>query len=82
MNAIIVFNEKMLEIFCPASEVENKEIITNSPNKSCDLDLLPTWLIKQCVDQDLPQITAIINRSISDSAMLLCLKRVTAVQED
>ena len=64
----------MLEMFRPTSEVEVKEIIIKSPNKSCDLDPLPTWLLKKCVDQLLPLITAIVNRSMDESVMPLCLK--------
>jgi len=50
MDANIMFNGNMLEIFRPTSEVEVKEIIVKSPNKSCDLDPLPSWLLKKCVD--------------------------------
>ena len=77
MDADIMFNGNMLEMFRPTSEVEVKEIIIKSPNKSCDLDPLPTWLLKKCVDQLLPLITAIINRSMAESVMPLCLKRAT-----
>jgi len=38
----ILFNGNMLEMFGPTSEVEVKEIIIKSPNKSSDLDPLPT----------------------------------------
>ena len=62
MDADIIFNGNMLEMFRPVSEVEVKEIIIKAPNKSCDLDPLPTWLLKKCVDQLLPLI-------ISDAAM-------------
>jgi len=64
-------------MFRPTSEIELKEIIIKSPNKSCDLDPLPTWLLKKCVDQLLPLITAIVNRSMDESVMLFCLKGAT-----
>jgi len=73
IDADIMFNGKMLEIFPSASEVDVKEIIT----KSCNLDPLPTCLLKKCVDQLLPLITGIINRSVVESVMSLCLKRAT-----
>ena len=44
---------------------EVKKIIMQSPAKSCDLDPLPTWLLKQILDQIAPVITHIINVSIS-----------------
>jgi len=70
-------NVNILEMLRPTSEVEVKEIIIESPNKSCDLVPLPTWLLKKCVDQLLPLITAIVNRSVDESVMSLCLKRAT-----
>ena len=36
----------------------------SSPNKSCDLDPLPTTLLKACLDTLLYQITNIINASL------------------
>jgi len=47
---------------CDSSLSLIKKIIIKSLNKSCDLDPLPTWLLKKCVDQSLSLITAIINR--------------------
>ena len=70
MDADIIFNGNMLEMFRPTSEVEVKQKIIKSPNKSCDLDPLPTWILKKCVDQLLPLITAIVNRSMDESVML------------
>jgi len=53
------------------SEVEFKEILTKSPDKSSDLDTLLAWLLKKYVDQSL---TALTNRSVDDSVMSLSLK--------
>ena len=49
----------------PASCEEVREVILSSPIKTCDLDPIPTWLLKKCIDQLLPIITAIINSSMS-----------------
>ena len=49
----------------PASRGEVREVILSSPDKTCDLDPIPTWLLKKCIDQLLPIITAIINSSMS-----------------
>ena len=49
----------------PASYEEVREVILSSPNKTCDLDLILTWLLKKCIDQLLPIITGIINSSMS-----------------
>ena len=45
------------------------------------LDLLPTWILKKCVDHLLLLTTAIIHKSMDESVMALCLLRaaVTAL---
>ena len=77
VDADIMLNEKILEMFRPDSAVEAMGLISKSPNKLCDLDLLLTWLLQTCVDHFLPLITAIISRSMDESVLLLCLKRAT-----
>ena len=42
-----------------------RKIITKSANKSCALDPLPTDLLTKCLDVLLPNITRIINMSLS-----------------
>ena len=58
-----------LERFTRASDDEVKTLILNSPDKSCDLDPMPTWLLKLCVDELLPVITAIVNASMDSSCV-------------
>ena len=77
MDADIMVNVKMLEIFRPDSKVHMKEIITKSTNKSCDFDPPSSWLLKTFIDQHLPQITAIIKQSVDVLVIPLCLKRAT-----
>jgi hypothetical protein len=48
------------------SEVDVEKIIRNSATKSCDLDPLPTWLLKECFTSLLPVVTKIINLSLSE----------------
>ena len=36
--------------FEPASIEEISKLIRDSPNKSCSLDQIPTWLTKKCID--------------------------------
>ena len=40
----------LLASFIPATADEVRKIIMSSPNKSCDLDPLPTTLLKACLD--------------------------------
>ena len=58
-----------LERFTRASDDEMKTLILNSPDKSCDLNPMPTWLLKLCVDELLPIITAIGNASMDSSSV-------------
>ena len=45
-----------------------------SPAKSCELDPLPTWILKECIAELLPVITGIVNKSLRDSLMPTSLK--------
>ena len=54
----------LLVSFEPATVDEVRKIIMSSPNKSCDLDPLPTVLLKACLDTLLKPITDIINASL------------------
>ncbi|KAJ8035470.1 hypothetical protein HOLleu_22713 [Holothuria leucospilota] len=51
--------------FQAASEEEIKKIVMKSASKSCELDSVPTTLIKQCIDTFVPYITDIVNASFS-----------------
>ena len=50
--------------FEPVTADEVKKIIMSSPNKSCELDSLPTVLLKYCLDTLLKPITYVINASL------------------
>ena len=54
-------SKSLLVSFEPATVDEVSKIIMSSPNKSCDLDPLPTILLKACLDTLLKPITDIIN---------------------
>ena len=47
------------------TQTEISKIICNSPSKSCRLDPLPTWMLKENLTQIVPIITDIINSSLS-----------------
>jgi len=50
--------------FEPTTMKEVADIITKAPEKSCELDPVPTWLLKECLNDLLPLITKIINHSM------------------
>ena len=52
------------------SEVEIDKIIKQSPSKSCDLDPLPTSLLKENMSSILPLITETVNDSLSSCHVL------------
>ena len=57
----VIFDGIPLQRLLPATHDEVKRIITNSANKTCDLDPIPTRILRKCLDHFVPLITAIIN---------------------
>ena len=58
----------------PAGEIH--KIIMQSPSKSCLLDPVPTWLVKDLdvLDAVIPTLALAINTSISSGIVPSCLK--------
>ena len=56
-----VFCDPTLETFSLVTEQQMKNIIIKAPKKSCMFDLVPIYLVHECVDDLIPIITAIIN---------------------
>ena len=63
-----------LSEFRPVTEAEVSRIICNLPNKCCSLDVMPTWLLKQCLPYVLKPLTAIINLSLKSGEFPKALK--------
>ena len=53
-------------ILRPTTSKKIRSLIMTSNNSSCILDPMPTTLLKQCVDEVLPMITAIVNKSLTN----------------
>ncbi len=66
---------QMLTEFRLLSQEEVKKLISTSASKHCDLDPIPTWLLKECIDDLLPLITQIINLSLQLGDMPTSLKK-------
>ena len=60
------FDPPKLTVFTQVTQDEIAKIISKSPTKSCLLDPLPTFLIKECIDILLPSITKLVNFSLSE----------------
>ena len=58
----------------PATEEEILKIIGYTASKTCELDPIPTWLLKKCIDSLIPVITKIVNLSFETSTMPSNLK--------
>ena len=54
-----------LSAFVPATVEEVGKLIRQSPTKSCGLDPVPTWLLKQHSEGLIPVITNIVNMSMA-----------------
>jgi hypothetical protein len=50
--------------FQPCTEDDVRRVVMSSPTKSCDLDPIPTFLLKQSIDVLLPFLTALCNASL------------------
>ena len=58
------FDPPKLTVFTQVTQDEIGKIISKSPTKSCLMDPLPTFLIKECIDILLPSITKLVNCSL------------------
>ena len=66
----------MLTSFSCISSEEVKKFIIKSPDKACDLDPVPTWVLKQCLSELLSLITAIVNTSLENGSLPIVFKCV------
>ena len=60
------FDPPKLAIFTQVTQNEIDKIISKAPTKSCLLDPLPTFLIKECIDILLPSVTKLVNCSLRE----------------
>ena len=61
-----ISDKPSLTSFQPATEDEIRRFIQSSPNKSCDLDPIPTHLLKSCMDVLIAPITSLVNKSLAE----------------
>ena len=64
VSSSAIYDDKFCS-FVPATDHEIRKVINGSPTKSCELDPIPTKLLKDCADTILPISTRIINLSLS-----------------
>jgi hypothetical protein len=63
------FAPPILSEFSTVSQAEVRKAILSSSNSTCMLDIIPTSLVKSCLDALLPAITTLLNLSISESTV-------------
>ena len=69
-----IFQGQSLSEFRPMSQEEVMKLIQESKSKSCELDPIPSDLLKYCINEVLPIITEIINTSLTLGIMPDVLK--------
>ena len=60
--------------FEKVSQLTVKECILNSAPKSCELDLIPSKLLIECLDSILPSLTDLFNSSLASGIFPQCFK--------
>ena len=68
------YNGQPLRNFKIMSASEIKKIISNMAPKHSKLDPMPTWIIKEHIEEFLPIITQIVNKSLQSGLMPTSLK--------
>ena len=69
----------VLNDFHPATTDEIKKLIKSSSNASCDLDPIPTVLLKECCDEIAPVIADIVNCSLKQATIPNELKKAIII---
>ena len=69
MSDDVEFHGVAMNCFEPVTETDVERLVANAPAKSCELDPIPTWLLKQCSCELLPIITNVINASLVTSVV-------------
>ena len=68
-----------LQQFYSVSESDVKKVIMKYPAKSCKLDPMPAWLVRDCLNVLIGPITRIINSSFTNGFVPLDLKRAIVI---
>ena len=64
-----------LTCFRLATHDDIRQLVSKAPTKSCELDSMPIWLLKQCGDGIIPSMNSIINMSLESGVVPGCFKK-------
>lgn len=59
------YTQTKLTTLHPTTADEVRRLIGSCSPKCCELDPIPTWLLKECIEEVLPLITSIFNESLT-----------------
>ena len=62
------------EDFVKKKKKKKKTVVQEMPKKSCDLDPIPTSVLYDCLDEIIPIVTSIMNKSLSSGIVPQCFK--------
>ncbi len=74
-NEIFKINGVSLDYFSPTTTEEVRKVINSMSTATCELDPIPTNILKSCCDELLPVITDIVNLSLKSGQVPSDLKR-------
>lgn len=67
--------ESTLDEWTPTTLEDVTDIIRKLPAKTCSLDPIPTWVLKECCTEIAPVILDIVNSSLNSGVVPCCLKK-------
>ena len=75
LDSLLIYNHKdssppKLAKFEPLTEKEVRQIIKAMPSKCCDLDVIPTSLLKEALELLLPTLTKLVNLSLAEGVFI------------
>ena len=73
-NQVPTINHE-LNKFHAVTEEYIEKLVNNMATKSCELDAMPTWLLKESLDILLPTLTTIVNLSLEQSTVPMQFKK-------
>ena len=73
-ESVVLQSNCCLYEFSQATTEEIRQLLRKSPVKSCELDPMPTYLLRKCEDVVVPIMTKIINISLKSGTVLADLR--------
>ena len=75
--ATLSSHSQLTTVMCSVNQNKKTRLTTvvqEMPQKSCDLDPIPTSVLYDCFDEIIPIVTSIMNKSLSSGIVPQCFK--------